>query len=217
MRGPARSRSAGGVWGAVAGVAAVLALVGTAAPAAAADIAVSGELRAVGWFAPRGTACGIEHTIGLDLAYDGGGAWEGLGEVTAHVAFCAVSTPGLPAPFAVVDGSFTLTTERGTLSGDVLDGYAPNPIRLVMEVTAGTGEFVGATGSFEYDEVESGFTTEGFLTRGPITGTVTVPDRPQAKDDCKNGGWRDLVDDAGEAFADQGQCVSWANQNLSPQ
>jgi hypothetical protein len=195
----------------VAVVAAVIALVGLAAPAAASDIAVSGELRAVGWFAPVGTAC--EETFALDLAYDGGGTWEGLGVVTAHVTFCAVTTPGLPAPFAVVDGSFTFTTERGTLSGDVVDGYAPNPIRLVMVVTAGTGEFVGATGSFEYDEVESYASTEGFGTRGPITGTVTVPDRPQSTDDCRSDGWRDLVDDAGQPFSNQGQCVSWVNHN----
>jgi len=39
-----------------------------------------------------------------------------------------------------------------------------------------------------------------------IDGTIYTYDA--TKDDCKNGGWMDLVDDDGEAFKNQGDCVS---------
>jgi hypothetical protein len=32
---------------------------------------------------------------------------------------------------------------------------------------------------------------------------------PTTKDDCKNGGWRDVRDDGGDPFKNQGDCVSW--------
>jgi hypothetical protein len=35
-----------------------------------------------------------------------------------------------------------------------------------------------------------------------------LPRAPQSASDCKNGGWRNFVDDAGRPFANQGQCVS---------
>ena len=133
--------------------------------------------------------------------------------MTAHLTFCAVYDEALPSVFAVVDGAFTFTTARGTLTGDVVDGFAPRPIRLVFAVTGGTGDFVGATGSLVFDG-DGGVTEEGFVHSGPLTGTISLPDRPRSTDDCKGGGWHDLVDDGGLPFANQGQCVSWANHHL---
>jgi hypothetical protein len=49
-----------------------------------------------------------------------------------------------------------------------------------------------------------------------IAGTVTVaplsfgPPSPTSKSDCKNGGWRQLVDDQDRPFRNQGRCVAWA-------
>ena len=77
-------------------------------------------------------------------------------------------------------------------------------------MTGGTGDFVGAAGTLEYD-AGSDWTEEGFVHEGSFTGTITLPDRPQSPDDCKGEGWRDLVDDAGQPFRNQGQCVSWAS------
>jgi len=34
---------------------------------------------------------------------------------------------------------------------------------------------------------------------------------PATTEDCKNGGWRNLADDQGQAFPNQGQCVSFVN------
>ena len=36
---------------------------------------------------------------------------------------------------------------------------------------------------------------------------------PTAKDECKNGGWQNLADDEGDAFRNQGQCVSFIERN----
>lgn len=38
-----------------------------------------------------------------------------------------------------------------------------------------------------------------------------VPKTPESADDCKDGGWMQLVDDDGNAFDNQGQCVKHAN------
>ena len=39
---------------------------------------------------------------------------------------------------------------------------------------------------------------------------------PATAEDCKNGGWRNLADDQGQAFSNQGQCVSFANHASVP-
>lgn len=188
-------------------VVAGLALAGPVAPASAEEIAVSGELEIHGQLG----VCGSPPT-GLRLTVDGSGTLTGLGEVDAHVEFCIEHvgpTPSRPyAPFDVVSGSFSLTTDRGTVSGDVVGGYSPNPTRLVLDVTGGTGDFVGATGSLQFDG-ETEPAPALFVWRGPITGTIDVPDRPESPDDCRDGGWRDLVDDTGRPFANQGLCVAW--------
>ena len=36
---------------------------------------------------------------------------------------------------------------------------------------------------------------------------------PATKDDCKDGGWMDLVNADGEPFKNQGDCVSYTNGN----
>jgi hypothetical protein len=35
------------------------------------------------------------------------------------------------------------------------------------------------------------------------------PNVPTARADCKNGGWRNLANDQGQSFRNQGQCVSY--------
>jgi hypothetical protein len=46
----------------------------------------------------------------------------------------------------------------------------------------------------------------------PSSGTVKVPRTPSTKDECKNDGWRDLVDSEGRPFPNQGQCVSFVER-----
>jgi len=48
----------------------------------------------------------------------------------------------------------------------------------------------------------------------PTTSASSVtesPPMPGSRDDCKDGGWAQLVDDRGQPFADQGACVSFVN------
>jgi hypothetical protein len=40
---------------------------------------------------------------------------------------------------------------------------------------------------------------------------ATTPRVPTQRADCFNNGWRSLVDGEGQAFRNQGQCVSWVN------
>jgi hypothetical protein len=56
--------------------------------------------------------------------------------------------------------------------------------------------------------------TSWSMTVGPyhLFRTWVVPRAvagPESKDACKRGGWRTLVDNNGEPFRNQGQCVSW--------
>jgi hypothetical protein len=40
---------------------------------------------------------------------------------------------------------------------------------------------------------------------------IGAPNTPTTKDDCKNNGWKNLQDETGKLFKNQGQCVSWTN------
>jgi hypothetical protein len=40
-----------------------------------------------------------------------------------------------------------------------------------------------------------------------------LTNEPENRDECKNGGWQNLTDGAGQPFSNQGQCVSYANHN----
>ena len=46
------------------------------------------------------------------------------------------------------------------------------------------------------------------VDRAPAPPPPRVPGSP---DDCKHGGWRDLVDDEGRPFANQGGCIGYAH------
>ncbi len=52
-----------------------------------------------------------------------------------------------------------------------------------------------------------------FVDNTNIDGVIYTYDKsePTGKDDCKNGGWMDLVNGDGDAFKNQGDCVSYAN------
>jgi hypothetical protein len=60
-------------------------------------------------------------------------------------------------------------------------------------------------------------TTESTTTTTESTTTTTEPPRvprtPSTKDECKNDGWRDLVDSEGRPFPNQGQCVSFVERH----
>ena len=44
---------------------------------------------------------------------------------------------------------------------------------------------------------------------GPALDNVVVTEVVPTKDDCKHGGWRTMIDGAGNHFKNQGDCVSY--------
>ena len=76
-----------------------------------------------------------------------------------------------------------------------------------------TGVQLVADGSWFFPFPDDGEQTV-FIDNTNIDGTIYTYDEkghPQSTDDCKNGGWTDLVNDDGEAFKNQGDCVSYVN------
>ena len=45
----------------------------------------------------------------------------------------------------------------------------------------------------------------------PLSGNVVAFGPPTSKDDCKDGNWQQLRDDAGNPFKNQGQCIKYVN------
>lgn len=172
--------------------------------AGAAELAVSGSFTATGTLSTEG--CPTFHQV-----VDGSGDWTSLGPVTLHLDFCTAFVGAEDWP---VLGTFEVVSAAGTLTGELggtvkagtqtPDGF---PFTFDLTITAATGDLSGATGTL----VLEGFFGIGAATaHGTVSGTVvTPPATPQTSDDCRHGGWRDLVDDAGQPFRDQGQCIAW--------
>lgn len=185
-------------------VAALLLTGGRATAAGAADLPVTGTFTATGTLETLG--CPTFHQV-----VDGSGDWTGLGTTTLHLDFCTVYVGAEDWP---VLGTFSLSTAAGTLTGDLggsvkaatqtPDGF---PFTFQLTVTAATGDLAGATGSLTLE----GFFGLGAATvHGTVAGTLTVPPRaPDDAEDCRHGGWRELVDDQGRPFANQGRCIAW--------
>jgi hypothetical protein len=65
------------------------------------------------------------------------------------------------------------------------------------------------------DEVVSASPSSS-VTTSPATTTTTMaepePAIPRTADDCRNGGWRELVDDTGHPFTNQGDCIRFVDR-----
>lgn len=197
------------------GAGAVAALLLTfASPAEAKDMNVSGTHTFEGTFAPSDSVCDPQTVNGVDLVAGGSGDWAPLGAVTFTMAICPVLDPAHfgPVPWStylVADGRFTATTSKGELTGEFVEGWSGNPEHMVFEIVSGSGELEGATGSLTFDNTGH-FVWSG---SGQVAGTVVLPERrPTSRGDCLHGGWRDLVDDEGHAFPNQGLCVAWISR-----
>lgn len=105
------------------------------------------------------TGCGNAQVV-FDAAYPGDAS---VGTVTLHVSGCVNLTLG------TYEGTFTMTTEVGTLSGTATGPTVlpPGNQLLTLQVDAGTGLFAGTTGSLA-------FSISPFNVL-PYFGTVTVP------------------------------------------
>lgn len=102
-----------------------------------------------------------------------------------------------------------LTAPDGTVTATAT-AYAPHdpdaPYTFYWAtVTGGTGRYAGATGELTigqamWPSLNGTSGTFGHITFGKPS--------PTATNDCKGGGWRDLVDASGQPFKNQGQCVA---------
>ena len=127
--------------------------------------------------------------------------------------------------FVVVVGSYAVATR----TEPVETRGRPTPVATEPTVSSGLPVPDVPTAPAETAPVTAGPEPS---TPGPSTGptsaapdpTATTPVRsaptateparmPQIADDCKHGGWADLVDDRDRPFPNQGQCVSFANRN----
>jgi hypothetical protein len=202
---------------AIGSVAALGLLVGAAGPAGAGARPAGGHI--AGSFAGEGDfvndPCAIPEvtdTIGIGVSFTATGDLSSLGASDIEGIVCLDPRDGRAF------GPLTLSSERGTITGD-MDGGAvespelnPFPFALESTVTDGTGRFAGASGTLSVEVTIR--LTGPIQVEGTIDGTVTVPPRtPTSAADCKHGGWRHLVDDHGRPFRSQGACIRWVRHH----
>jgi hypothetical protein len=88
-------------------------------------------------------------------------------------------------------------------AGDVLGVYVVTAWYGALATGSQTGAFIAEPavgGTFTTNITQAGFTPDE---------SATLNQEPQSKEDCKNGGWQNFVDDQGNAFKNQGDCVSY--------
>jgi len=182
---------------AVVGLLGALTTISMAAPVGAATEAVTGTA----------TSSGGNGFTTADSVYSSPGV---LGSGTMHFDFVLISDP----PGSRTEGTGVLTRSDGaTLTGtstSTLNASPTTGFDVVghFTVTSGTGALSGVTGEIVLTGTVAGPGSVGDVFT--MTGTLTTPS-PVAtnKDQCKDGGWRNLVDDQGEPFRNQGHCLSF--------
>jgi choice-of-anchor C domain-containing protein len=96
------------------------------------------------------------------------------------------------------------------LSGNPAGGV---PLLTTLEVSATGGTMVWTPETYEF-LATSATTTISFASTtagpfGPAIDNVVVTETVPTKDECKNGGWQSMIDNAGNSFKNQGDCVSY--------
>ena len=117
---------------------------------------------------------------------------------TYTVSFYLSGNPAGPPAVKTLDVSAT----GGTVSSYSFDASANTLSSMIW--TQETYSFL-ATGTS---------TTLSFISTtagpfGPALDNVVVTETVPTKDDCKHGGWRTMIDGAGNHFKNQGDCVSY--------
>jgi hypothetical protein len=182
-------------------VLAVLALVAAlgAEPATAATETVTGTA----------TTSGGDNTSTTDFTYTSSGV---LGTGSIHNEFVLIfgQDPLRTEGTGVLtrsDGSTLTLDELGTVDLSTF----PYPVEIHFVITSGTGALAGASGEIVLTGTSTGPGAVGEAFS--MSGTVTIPSLiPTGRAMCLNGGWRDLTDDQGDAFANLGRCVAFVSR-----
>jgi hypothetical protein len=143
----------------------------------------------------------------------GSGATETLGlfDVSTDAATLNTQTAS-PDPAIFGDlgsgrsyGTYTLSTV-----GDPNEIIAlPLNSAAVADINASRGGFFSIGGTlFSVSQFSNRFLFGDSSSAGTQRLVVETISVPQTKADCKNGGWRNLANDQGQPFRNQGQCVS---------
>jgi hypothetical protein len=109
-------------------------------------------------------------TIGCSFAQEFDASYAGspnVGSAALHIAGCGVGSEN----GFTFNGSFTMTTNVGTLSGTASGpeplGHLELSVQLTLSVQSGTGSFAGTTGYLQFD-------TFPFSSSGGFSGTVSL-------------------------------------------
>ena len=178
----------------------------------------------VDYAVPAGTTFADLQTLSTDYKFEtddscGGGSPRFQVDVTNGTDTGTIFVYIGPPP------AYTLCPANVWLStGDLLEGV--NPIDT-SQLDGGTFYDPYATALVKYGSytvtgvqvVTDGgwFFADGeqtaFVDNTNIDGVIYTYDKsePTTKDDCKDGGWMDLVNGDGDAFKNQGDCVSYTN------
>jgi hypothetical protein len=103
------------------------------------------------------------------------------------------------------DGTVTIWAITSTVSLNVDQGADPNQLVMITDNLANTTSTGAAQETFKvlrtarFGEV--------------LRGVSFTPAVPSTKDDCKDGGWSELVRSDGTPFKNQGACVSYVERN----
>lgn len=159
------------------------------------------------------------------------------GEVTVTLAnpnnYALIADFGFGDPAVERDYSDDLLTEGGPYLDDPPSEfglyYAEEPTGVNDDQTSDNGaSFMAINGensqTLEIPEDEGGGEvavtyrvksgaeqSEYILPETIFVDTDCEPNVPTTKEDCKDGGWQVLVDDNGDGFRNQGQCIQFVN------
>jgi hypothetical protein len=194
-------------------------------------VALAGVLGACAWAVPASASTPAQHPVSGTYAGTGGIALPGtcggalvqtFGTATGDIApfgtstvaydFCVpFSAPGSGGVSPVESGSVVITSAAGSVSGTVSGTVQTAettdfPYDLDVTVTSGTGAFSGASGTIG---LVGNFTGGAQEITGTASGTISYgPEIATEKSDCRDGGWRNLVDADGQPFKNQGRCIA---------
>jgi len=117
---------------------------------------------------------------------------------TYTVSFLLSGNPAGPPAIKTLDVSAT----GGTLTSYTHDTTGTD--LTTMDWTLETYTFLATSASTTLSFIS---TTAGAF--GPAIDAVVVDEFVPVKDDCKDGGWQSMIDNAGNSFKNQGDCVSY--------
>jgi homoserine O-acetyltransferase len=116
---------------------------------------------------------------------------------TYTVSFLLSGNPGGPA-----SKTLDVSATGGTLTGYTHDTTGTDVTSMVW--TPETYSFLATSPSTTLSFIS---TTAG--ASGPAIDAVAITESVPVKDDCKDGGWQSMIDNAGNSFKNQGDCVSY--------